>query len=176
MYLPTFSLFSSNLEGVKYTSKQVTTFGMLLMAYACHMFLAYVFIISARGKMISVLQCCSWTFLLLFVCHFVGFAFIIYLVLTDDYDDGEDSKSEGGRYLFKIGVVGFLYLVASLSGFSSIKEIRIHRQKIEAPLTNHEMDAFESILFEKLVWLNLYKRKKIRGVTEETDMEVQSLP
>ena len=149
---------------------------MLLLAYACHMFLAYVFIISACGKIISALHCCSWTSLLQFVCHFVGFAFIAYLVLTDNYHDGDDSKSEGGRYLFKIGVVGVLYLVAALSGFASIKEIRIHRQKIKAPQTNDKMDAFESILFDKLVWLNLYKRKKIRGAKEETYMEVQSLP
>ena len=117
---------------------------MLLLAYACHTFLAYVFIISARRKVLLLLQCCSWMFLLQFVCHFVGFAFVAYLVLTDNYHDGDDSKSEGGRYLFKIGVVGVLYLVAALSGFASIKEIRIHRQKIEAPLTDDEMDASHS--------------------------------
>lgn len=160
---------------VYYSSGQVCLFGLWILILALQLHVDGAFISAACWRVVYRIQMCSLMSFLLFCCHVFVFGVFTYFVFVAD---DEDIKAEGRQYLFTIAVLGFLYLFGSLSGFTSIKEIRKYRhQKFDTPLTNEEMEIMDfmvSILEEKLYLAYLMKISRDRNVKMEKDLELQS--
>ena len=163
---------------VYYSSGQVCLFGLWILILALQLHVdCCAFISAACWRVVYRIQMCSLMAFLLFCCHVFVFVVFTYFVLVAD---DEDIKAEGRQYLFTTAVLGFLYLFGSLSGLTSIKEIRKYRhQKFDTPLTNEEMEIMDfmvSILEEKLYLAYLIKisRDPNPNVKMEKDLELQS--
>ena len=125
----------------------------------------------AKRRNVRRLKLLSWGSLFQFV-YLAVISVIVSYFTFDGYLETDFKNFDCGKFLCIIGVIGTLNLIASLSGFACI---RILRAKVETPLTDEEMDWYQSYLFDRLMWLYLYKQRKTREAKREKDLKLESL-
>ena len=125
----------------------------------------------AKRRNVRRLKLLSWGSLFQFV-YLAVISVIVSYFTFDGYLETDFKNFDCGKFLCIIGVIGTLNLIASLSGFACI---RILRAKVETPLTDEEMDWYQSYLFDRLMWLYLYKQRKTHEAKREKDLKLESL-